>query len=116
MKPREEALRDTLSVETVRQMLLQRLVGACTKSIVVELGPRRSDDPEVGRKQAVGIEPVQRWKQHAPGKVARRSEHQQGRRFFHEGAAYRPLIVSANTECPLGALHAGRSERVPVRV
>ena len=89
MKPREEALGDALPVKALGQMLLQRLIGALAEAVVVEFGPRGSDDPQIVGKQPVGVEPVERGQKHAPGKVAGRSEHQQGRSLLDHGVSYR---------------------------
>ena len=41
--------------EAGRQMLFERLASAASKSVVVELGPRRPDDPQIGRQQPVRV-------------------------------------------------------------
>ena len=78
MEPLQEPLGDALLEEAGGQMLLERGLGALAKGCVVELRSRGPDDPQVGRKQPIGIEPVERRQQHAPGEIAGRSEQQQG--------------------------------------
>ena len=77
MEPAEEPLRNPRLIETRRQMFLQRRVGAVAERILVEIGPRRSDDPQVVRQKPIRVQPVERWKEHAPGEVAGRAEHQE---------------------------------------
>ena len=74
----EEPLGDPFLIEARRQMLLKRRVGALAEGLIVELGPRRADDPQIVGQQPIGVEPVERGKKHAPGKIAGRAEHQEG--------------------------------------
>ena len=86
MKTLDETVRDALAVKALGQMLVERFVRPLAKTRVVEFGSGGADDPELGRKKAVGIEAVERWKKHPPGKVAGGSEHQQrGGLLHHRG-------------------------------
>ncbi len=49
MEPRQEAAGHARAVESVRQMFAKRLIGARSKSSIIELGPRSPDHPKLRR-------------------------------------------------------------------
>jgi hypothetical protein len=63
-------------------MLGQRLARDVAIGRVVMRRACGGDDLEVVRQQSIGIEAVERRQQHPPGKVAGRSEQEQGLDFF----------------------------------
>ena len=68
-------------------MLGQRLDRAGAEGGVVELAARGGDDRQVGGKQPLGVEPVERGQQHAVRQVAGRAEQQQMRDFVDDHRA-----------------------------
>ena len=76
-QPLQEPVRDVLRKEALGEMLFERLQGLVAKARVVQLGSSRADDPQMVWKQAVGIEAVERRKEHAARKVAGCTEQQQ---------------------------------------
>ena len=81
-------------------MFLQCRVGAFAELGIVELGSRRPDDPELVRKQPVGIEAIKRRQEHAAREVAGRAEHHEGRDPLSHGARYIDLDARAQAKKP----------------
>ena len=76
MESPKEAFGHAFLKEAGRQIFFERRLRTVAKSRVVEVGARGAHDPEVRRKQSIGIQTVKRRQQHAPGEIARRSEQQ----------------------------------------
>ena len=81
IEPGKESRCDFLVQEAIGQIFLERLAGEGAEAVGVEIRPRGADDIEIGREQPVGVEPVERRKQHAAGEIAGRAEHQESSGF-----------------------------------
>ena len=85
IEPGEKAVRHFLVEEIVGQIFLERLAREGAETLGIEVRSRGTDDLEVGGKQSIRIESVERRQQHSPGKITGRAEHQESGRFFSHG-------------------------------
>ena len=79
---RAETRGDVGIIAVGRQELLERRADFLAKGLVIHFGAGRSDDQKVVGQQPVRQKIVERWENHAPGKIAGGTEQQErGRRF-----------------------------------
>src|SRR5688572_15847005 len=95
-------------------MLVERLLGFLAKGIIVELAAGGADDRQLVRQQAVGVEPVQRRQQHAPGQIAGRPEQQQCGSLIGHALPY--AAAAGNAAGFLGVVPASSSRKLRPRV